>query len=131
MAQTNIPVSREGGALSREETRNPASYIRPAVDIFETEEGLQLLADLPGVEKEGLNIDIDKGILTIQGKSAYSRRGQDLLREFDLISYYRQFQLPDVIDAEKVAAELKDGVLTLRLPKAEAAKPRRIEITSH
>ncbi|MBE0596818.1 MAG: Hsp20/alpha crystallin family protein [Desulfuromonadales bacterium] len=131
MMQKNVPVTTDATSLAREETRTPANHIRPAVDIFETEQGLHLLADLPGVGKEGLSIDIHNGVLTIQGKGAELPGRQRLLREFDLVSYYRQFQLPEEIDAEKVSAELKNGVLTLQLPKAEAAKPRRIEITSH
>lgn len=132
MATRDIPVTRGEGALGgREQTRNMESYIRPAVDIFETEEGLTLLADLPGVGREGLEVDIDKGILTIKGTVSGETGGSELYREFTLANFYRQFQLPDEIDPEKTRAELKNGVLTLNLQKAEAAKPRRIEITAH
>ncbi|MFA5516097.1 MAG: Hsp20/alpha crystallin family protein [Desulfuromonadales bacterium] len=131
-AQSNIPITREGGNLTgREETRNAGRFIRPAVDIWETEEGLKLVADIPGVTKDGLNVDIDQGILTIEGKTGENRQGEAIFREFDLVSYYRQFQLPGEVDTEKIAAELKNGVLVLQLPKLEAAKPRRIEITTH
>lgn len=132
MAQKNISGSREGSDLTRrEETRNAVNFVRPAVDISETEDGLTLVADIPGVDKGGLNVGIDQGILTIEGKAEPSRQGQALFREFELVNYYRQFQLPAEIDAEKIAAELRNGVLTLRLPKSAAAKPRRIEITTH
>ena len=132
MANRNIPVTRGEGAMrGREETRTPESFIRPAVDIYETEEGLTLLADLPGVAKDGLEVDIDKGILSIKGTVDEVGGGNDLYREFALANYYRQFQIPDEIDPEKASAELKDGVLTLQLPMAEAAKPSRIEITAH
>jgi HSP20 family molecular chaperone IbpA len=132
MATRNIPVTRgERTITGREETRNMESYIRPAVDIFETDEGLTLMADLPGVAKEGLDVGIEKGILTIKGSVTGETGGNDLYREFTLANFYRQFQLPDEIDPEKTRAELKNGVLTLNLQKAEAAKPRRIEITAH
>lgn len=133
MAQkNNIPITREGSDLQgREATRNTARFLRPAVDICETEEGLTLVADIPGVKKEGLSVDVDQGILTISGRSEEGLQGNAIFREFELAGYYRQFQLPTEIDTEKIAAELKNGVLTLRLPKAEAAKPRRIEITTH
>lgn len=132
MANGNIPVNRGEGAMTgREETRNMENYIRPAVDIFETEEGLTLMADLPGVAKEGLDVGIEKGILTIKGSVSGETTGNTLYREFALANFYRQFQLPDEIDPEKTRAELKNGVLVLALPKAEAAKPRRIEITAH
>ncbi len=122
--QSNKPVQSE-------ETRAREGYIRPAVDIFETDHGLTLLADLPGVDKAGLSINIDKGVLTLSGKPEASPRTENQLREFALAQYYRQFQLPEQIDVERVSAQMNDGVLTLQLPKAEAAKPRRIEITSH
>jgi HSP20 family molecular chaperone IbpA len=112
----------------REETRSTERYLSPAVDIVETEEGLTLTADLPGVGKESLEIGIDKGILTIQGKADSGIRSNEIYREFQLMSFYRQFQLPEVIDQGKTVAEYANGVLTLRLFKAEAAKPRRIEV---
>lgn len=123
---TNTGERRAVG--TREETRSMDRYVRPAVDIIETEEGLHIVTDLPGVAKEDLEIGIDKGILTIQGTVKPEPRGNSVYREFELTSYYRQFQLPEVIDQEKTRAELADGVLTLRLYKAEAAKPRRIEV---
>jgi HSP20 family molecular chaperone IbpA len=103
-------------------------YLRPAVDIVETHEGLTIITDLPGVDRENLEVGIDKGILTIQGQVKPSAKGNDVYREFDLMNYYRQFQLPEVIDQEKTKAEFANGVLTLRLYKAEAAKPKRIEV---
>jgi HSP20 family protein len=112
----------------REETRSTERYLSPAVDIVETEEGLTLTADLSGVGKEDLEIGIDKGILTIQGKTKSESRGNEIYREFQLMNYYRQFQLPEVIDQGKTSAEYANGVLTLQLFKAEAAKPRRIEV---
>ncbi len=123
---TNSGEQRSPG--TREETRSMERYLRPAVDIMETEEGLTLVTDLPGVGREHLDVGIDKGILTIQGVAKSEPRGNEVYREFDLMNYYRQFQLPDVIDQEKTVAELTNGVLTLRLYKAEAAKPKRIEV---
>jgi len=113
---------------TREETRSLERYLRPAVDIMETEEGLTIITDLPGVDREHLEVGIDKGILTIQGQVKPETRGNDVYREFDLMNFYRQFQLPDVIDQGRTRAELSNGVLTLRLYKAEAAKPRKIEV---
>lgn len=112
----------------REETRSPGRVLVPAVDIFESTESLTLIADLPGVAKDGLDINMEKGVLTLQGTVKMSDRGRPLLREFSSANYYRQFKLSDQFDAEKSYAELRDGVLILRIPKAEAAKPKRIEI---
>ena len=87
------------------------------------------MADLPGVGKEDLHVDIDRGLLTVQADGKSHLKGEPIWREFLNGNFYRQFQLPDEIDPEKIAAEMKNGVLTLHLPKSEAAKPRRIEIT--
>jgi HSP20 family protein len=113
---------------TREETRSNERYLRPAVDIIEKEDCLTLIADLPGVRKENLEIGIDKGILTIQGQVEPGLPGNEVYREFELMSYYRQFQLPEAIDQDMTQAEFVNGVLTLRLYKAEAAKPKRIEV---
>ncbi|WP_429884813.1 Hsp20/alpha crystallin family protein [Geoalkalibacter halelectricus] len=121
-------VSRENTSLAREGVRAPDTYVRPAVDIFETDENLTLVADLPGVAKEDLDINLERGILTIKGAVKGGAPGKAVFREFTLGNYFRQFQLPDEIDTEKTAAELKKGVLTLTMPKSAAAKPRRIEI---
>lgn len=104
------------------------NYGTPAVDIYEQEGGLTLVADMPGVTNKDLKIAIDKGVLTLEGAVSASQDGERLYREFASSGYYRQFHLPEHIDLEKVDAEMKDGVLTLRLPKAEAALPKRIEV---
>ena len=111
-----------------EDTRSSERYLRPAVDILETGDGLVIRADLPGVAKDQLDIGMDKGVLTIQGQVKRTARGPFVYREFELMNYFRQFQLPDVIDQGTAKAEFKNGVLTLSLSKAEAAKPRRIEV---
>jgi HSP20 family protein len=126
----NITVRKETAPAEREEMRAPESFIRPAVDIFETEENLTLVADLPGVEKDQLDINLERGLLTLKGTVKRTGKGKSVFREFSLADYYRQFRLPDEIDAGKISAEFKNGVLTLTLPKPEAAKPRRIEIRS-
>jgi HSP20 family molecular chaperone IbpA len=129
MSDKSITNTTEHSAPeNREETRSNERYLRPAVDIIEKEDCLTIIADLPGVGKENLEIGIDKGILTIQGQVKPSVQGNEVYREFQLMNYYRQFQLPEAIDQEKVRAEFVNGVLTLRLCKAEAAKPRRIEV---
>jgi HSP20 family molecular chaperone IbpA len=98
------------------------------VDIFETKEGLAVVADLPGVDRSALDIRVADGILTIEGKSAHAVSGTPVAREYELLNFFRQFELPDEVDADKISADLKHGVLTLRLPKKEAAKPRKIEV---
>jgi HSP20 family protein len=114
---------------NREETRAPDRYLRPAVNIIEDESGLVLTADLPGASKQTLDLHVEKGIITINAPVSREMPGRPVYSEFEWAPYYRQFQLSDAIDQSKVKAEFNNGVLTLRLPKAEAAKPRRIEVS--
>ncbi len=130
MTEKSIAVRKETAPAGREEMRAPGSYVRPAVDIFETESDLVLMADMPGVEKENLDISLERGLLTILGTVKQTGRGGVVFREFSPVNYYRQFTLPNEVEVDKIAAEFKNGVLNLTIPKAEAAKPRRIEIRS-
>lgn len=113
---------------TREETRSREKYIKPAVNIVETEEGLILTADVPGASREMLDINVEKGILTINAPVSWQARGNVGYAEFELATYYRQFSIPEILDHGKAIADLTNGVLILRVPKAEAAKPRKIEI---
>jgi len=113
---------------TREETRSNEKYIRPAVNIIETEEGLVLTADIPGASKDALDVNVEKGILTISAPAQHSVPGTSAYREFELASYYRQFTIPESLDHEKAKAEFTNGILTLRVPKAEIAKPKRIAV---
>ena len=133
MAENKMSVykDKEGKNLSREETRAQNNYLSPSVDIYETESGLVLLADLPGVEKSGLEIEVDQGLLTIEAHPTLGQQDEGASREFALRNFYRQFRLPETIDPSASSAVLKNGVLTLTLPRAAAAKPRRIEVTMH
>jgi len=100
----------------------------PRVDIYENSEEILLYADLPGVKKEDINIDLDNGQLTLIG-NRYIPAGKNLqLEEFGSVQYRRVFSVPQGIDLVKVDAELNEGVLKLHLPKSEAVKPRRIEV---
>lgn len=118
--EQNIPT--------REETRADDKYIRPAVNIIETEEGLILTADIPGATKKGLDVNVEKGILTINAPAHHTAPGNPVYREFELASYYRQFSIPESLDHENAKAEYVNGILTLRVPKAKIAKPKRIDV---
>lgn len=117
-------------ATAEESTREHERYAVPPVDIYETEEGLIVLADLPGVKPEGLSINIENGVLTMEGKYDHPEDVEYLNREFDLTSFYRQFRVSEAVDTGKVRATLKNGVLNLTLPKTEKAKPRQIPVES-
>ena len=128
MAAQDMVKAQESSLTPREETRTSGRVLFPAVDIFESEDYLTLIADMPGVDKKGLDINLEKGVLTINGEVNSESRGKQILQEFSPANYYRQFKLTEQIDADKSQAELKNGVLTLKIPKAETAKPKKIKI---
>lgn len=124
--QTQVQV--QGGQPAVPTTREENRYIIPPVDIFETENELTVIVDMPGVDKEDVDIRIDNNLLTIQGTVKRQTQGQGLYNEYALLDYFRQFQLSDRIDQGKINAHMKNGVLTIELPKAERAKPKQIEV---
>ena len=129
MAEKTVPVTQEKEVpASREETRETEAHLHPPVDIYETEGALTVVADLPGVAKEDLSVNVDENVLTIEGRTKHIAGGDPVWAEYRLLNFFRQFQLPEEIDQEKINAELKGGVLTIQLPKAEKAKPRRIDV---
>ena len=121
----------EGEVTQREPTRGGARY-RPAVDIVELPGELRVVADVPGASKEGIDINFEKGVLTIHAKvePRHAEEMDYLLREYGVGDYYRVFTVSENIDASKISAEYADGILTLHLPKSVAAQPRKIEVRS-
>lgn len=110
------------------QTRESERYLVPPVDIFEANDGLMVVADLPGVDKQSVDVRVDQGILTIHARARQEMAGNPIYSEFGLLDFYRQFQLSEKVDQAKITAEMKNGVLALRLPKVEEAKPRQIPI---
>ena len=114
---------------SAERTRLGPTFA-PAVDIFETEKEITLMADMPGVKAKDLDIDLRENVLTLSGEVA-SPEGPnevDVWREYQTGKYFREFSLSEVIDQAKIDAELREGVLRLRLPKVGTATPRKITV---
>lgn len=114
-----------------ERTRDARTYV-PNVDIVEQADGLLLVADMPGVRAEDVDIQYEQGLLTIQGRvqARHDDVGPDqyMLREYGVGDFYRSFRVGEGVDIDKIRAELKNGVMTLHLPKAEALKPRKISV---
>lgn len=105
------------------------TFFSPRVDIISSDTGLTLVADLPGVGKDGLDIDLREGVLTLLGKvEELSSEWRPLQQEYRLGGYLRRFNISDDIDREAISATLKDGVLTLDLPKVMEARPRKIQV---
>jgi HSP20 family molecular chaperone IbpA len=127
-AETTVPARTDGSDSRTETTHAEDTYVIPPVDIFEDDQGLVLLADLPGVETESLEIRVDRGTLTIQARAQHLMREEPIYREYRLTGFYRQFTMPEDFDSDRAEAVMKNGVLTLRLPRAERAQPRRIEV---
>ncbi|MFO8014345.1 MAG: Hsp20/alpha crystallin family protein [Phycisphaerae bacterium] len=121
----DVDVQRE-----RDATVPPESYFLPATDVYESDEDLTLVAEMPGVTPDGLDVTVEDNVLVIRGEPSAppEEEGDVLLKEFEVGPFYRAFQLPADYDTEHIEAHIRQGVLTLRLPKSERLKPRRIEV---
>jgi len=125
MADTKELVEKKEGQVERS---RQIPGVSPVVDIYENEDEILMFADMPGVEKENITVNIDNGKLSLSGVRKMETAGAANWEEFGNVEYQRIFAVPQTIDVNKINAELKDGVLRLHLPKSEAAKPRQIEI---
>ncbi len=127
---SQIEVADKQELESDSEQTRPGPVYVPAVDIFEDDDGIVVVADVPGASSDGVEVDLDSGTLTIGAQVADPRQDDesDIVREWDSGRYYRQFSLSDQIDQNRIEASLTDGVLRVRLPKVEQAKPRKIEV---
>ena len=130
MAERTVPAPASSTAATREPTRAEERYVAPPVDIYEDDQGLVVMADLPGVEPGTLDVRVDRGLLTIQGRATHLASADPVYREYELTGFFRQFQLPEEVDVARITADVRNGVLTLRLPRAERAQPRRIQVQS-
>ena len=116
-----------------ETPRQNRQVYTPALDIYETAEGLVLEADLPGVQPSHLEIRVQDNVLHLYGKVTWpvTQQAVKLHEEVREEDFYRSFILSDEVDTEQITADLSDGVLTLTLPKAPKAKPRKIEVRTN
>jgi len=124
-ATTSKPTTSNG-----QQTNGQSNFLRPLANILETTDGYVLEAEMPGVNKSGLEVSVENGELVIVGRrSSAETRGQQLYRESRGVDYRRVFELDPSIDASKIAAKMENGVLKVHLPKAESVKPRQIQVT--
>ncbi|MBU0680760.1 MAG: Hsp20/alpha crystallin family protein [Proteobacteria bacterium] len=105
-----------------------APTVTPSVDIYENDDEILLYADMPGVAKDAIAINLENGRLTINGHRKISSDGEAQFEEFGEVEYERAFSVPQGIDINKVKANMDNGVLALHLPKSEAIKPRQIAV---
>lgn len=130
MTEQELQVQKKQEVEKKQETTYPTRLFQPVADIFETDESLTVVLEMPGVSKDSVDVGLDNGVLTVSGQIDFSKYEglQPVYTEYNVGNYQRSFRLSNVIDQDKISAELKDGVMTLSLPKAEMAKPRRIAV---
>ena len=114
---------------AQEQTRPMRAFL-PTADIFETEDALTVILEMPGVDRNNIDVNVENGVLMIEGKIDFGKYEglQPVYSEYNIGPFRRSFRISSQIDQDKIKAEMRDGVITLTLPKAEQAKPRRIEV---
>ena len=130
MSPQELQVREKRELEKKQESTVPARTFVPTADIFETEPALTVVLEMPGVDKSNVDISIEDNILTVHGRLDFAKYEglQPVYTEYNVGHYRRSFSLSNKIDQGKISAEMTDGVLTLVVPKAEEAKPRRIPI---
>lgn len=125
-----LQVQRKREVESKQESTIPARAFVPVTDIFETDQALTLKLEMPGVAKDRLEVRVENDVLTIEGRIDFGvyENLRPLYTEYNVGNYARTFQLSSKIDQDRISAALKDGVMTLVLPKIERAKPRKIQV---
>jgi HSP20 family molecular chaperone IbpA len=129
--QQEVQVQQKREVENDRESTVPARRFVPVTDIFETDQALTVVLEMPGIDKSSVDVRVENDLLSIEGQVDLSKyRGlAPLYIEYNVGNYARSFQLSSKIDQDRITAELKDGVMTVTLPKAEKAKPRRISVS--
>lgn len=129
-ASQSLQVQEKKELVSKEEKTVPARYYVPTTDIFETDDELTVVMEVPGVEKQAINISVENDVLRVESRIDYSKyEGMEpLYTEYNIGHFARSFALSNKIDQQQISAQLDDGVLTLKLKKAQQAMPRKIAV---
>jgi HSP20 family protein len=129
--QQELQVQQKREVEKKQESTIPARQFLPVTDIFETDQALTLIVEMPGVNKDNVDVRVENDVLAIDGRVDFANYEglQPLYTEYNVGNYVRSFQLSSKIDQGGINAQLKDGVMTLVLPKSEKAKPRRIAVS--
>ena len=132
MTDKELAAYKKQEVTGNEMTRPGRTYV-PDVDIYETADSLWLRADMPGVDEQSIEVNVNEGVLSIEGQVAIKEYENlaPVYTEYNVGNYSRRFTLANTIDTERISARMKNGVLELELPKAEKAKPRRIAISAN
>lgn len=128
MSEPNVSGKERTEAKGPERTRGGVTF-QPRVDIYETDRELTLVADVPGVRPEDIDLRYENGELLLHARAQPRQTGKTaLLREYEVGDFHRAFRIDESIDSTKIEGECKNGVLTVHLPKVEAKKPRQISV---
>ncbi|TSD85238.1 Hsp20/alpha crystallin family protein [Mycobacterium sp. KBS0706] len=130
VSKQELQVQQKREVEKREEVTVPSRVFLPTTDIYETQDALNVVMDMPGVQKKNIDVAIEDGVLRVSGRIDFDKYEelQPIYTEYNIGHYSRSFRLSSKIDQTKISAELKDGVLSLVLPKVEEAKPRAISV---
>lgn len=130
MSEKELKVQQKQEVEHKGETTKKEKFYIPAVDIFETEKDVTVIAEMPGVSAKGIDVTLEDDVLTIRGMKASDEKpeGRALLLEYESGNYQRRFTVAETIDQENIKATVNNGMLRVVLPKAEPAKPRKIEV---
>jgi len=126
-----LQVQQKREVEKKTEGTTPGRLFVPVTDIFETPEGLTVVLEMPGVERDSIEASVENDIVTIEGRIDFTKYEgmQPVYTEYNVGHFARSFEISNKIDQSKISAQMKDGVVTIMLPKAEQAKPRKIQVS--
>jgi len=130
MSPQELQVQEKREVERQQEATVPARAFLPPTDIFESDDVLTIVMEMPGVDREDVDVNVENGVLRVDGRLDFSKYEgmQPVYTEYNIGHYRRSFSLSSKVDQDRISAQMQDGVLTLLLPKAEEAKPRRISV---
>ena len=130
MSPQELQVQEKREVERQQEATVPARAFLPPTDIFESDDVLTIVMEMPGVDREDVDVNVENGVLRVEGRLDFSKYEgmQPVYTEYNIGHYRRSYSLSSKVDQDRISAQMQDGVLTLLLPKAEEAKPRRISV---
>jgi HSP20 family molecular chaperone IbpA len=128
--QQELAVREKRELAAKEERTVPGRFYVPQTDVYETQDALTVVMEVPGVDRKDVEVELKEGVLRVEGRIDYSKYGgmEPVYTEYNVGHFGRSFALSDKVDQERIVAQLEDGVLTLTLPKTAEARPRRIAV---
>jgi HSP20 family protein len=128
--ERELQVQQKREVEKAQEQTTPMRAFLPTADIYETEDALTVVLEMPGVDRDNIEVNVENGVLTVEGKINFGKYEglQPIYSEYNIGPYRRSFRISSRVDQDNIRAELRDGVISLVLPKAAEAKPRRIEV---